>query len=93
MVEVGPLSGLAEALAWADFLALDIPLVKLPDLGQILGVNLRQPPCPAQALVAVDMPCGGAAECGACGVKVSGKWKLACKDGPVFDLGKLLRGT
>ena len=93
IVEVGPLSGLSEALAWADFLAVDIPLGKMPGLSQTLGAGVHSLPCPAQALVVTDMPCAGAAQCGACGVKISSKWKLACKDGPVFDLGELLRET
>jgi len=91
-VEVAPLSGLAEALTWADFLAIDVPMEDLPGLVQVLGTGGRPLPCPAQALVVTPMPCAGAAECGACAMKASGKWKLACKDGPVFDLDELLRG-
>lgn len=92
-VEIGPLSGLAEALAWADFLALDVPLEALPNLDQLLGLepDALQLPCTAQALVVTVMPCGGLAECGACGIKGSRGWKLACKDGPVFDLATLMR--
>ena len=36
------------------------------------------------------MPCGGAAECGICAVPFGRGWKLACKDGPVFELNPLL---
>ena len=42
----------------------------------------------AQVLVETPVPCGGLAECGACAISLRGGWgfKLACKDGPVFDL-------
>jgi NAD(P)H-flavin reductase len=36
------------------------------------------------------MPCGGVADCGACAVETRLGWKLACEDGPVFDLIDLL---
>ena len=44
----------------------------------------------AQVLVLVPMPCGGMGECGVCAVKIQRGWKLACKDGPVFDLEDLI---
>jgi hypothetical protein len=87
-VEVAPLSGLRDALTWADFIAVDLARQKLPQLVDILG---RGPlPCPGQALVLAEMPCGGIAECGACSLKTRRGWKLVCKDGPVFDLADLL---
>lgn len=90
-VEIYPLSGIAETLEWADFLAIDLPRDALGDLRRTLGLPPgAAPPCPVQVLIAAPMPCGGLAECGACAVPArrSG-WKLACKDGPVFDLNEL----
>jgi len=87
-VEAAPLSGLGEALKWADFLAVDLARHKLPELAERLGRETL--PCPRQALVLAEMPCGGIAECGVCSLKTRRGWKLACKDGPVFDLGDLL---
>jgi NAD(P)H-flavin reductase len=91
-VEVNPLETLDEALAWADYLALDLPASELPGLAHRLGVErgLRHLPCPAQALVGLPLPCGGLADCGACAVETRRGWKLACQDGPVFDLIDLL---
>ncbi len=91
-VEVNPLETLNEALAWADYLALDLPASELPGLARRLGVErgLRHLPCPAQALVGLPLPCGGLADCGACAVETRRGWKLACQDGPVFDLIDLL---
>ena len=43
----------------------------------------------AQALVRTPMPCGALADCGVCTVRTSRGPKLACKDGPVFDLSLL----
>jgi hypothetical protein len=89
-VEVAPLSALPEVLAWADFLALEAPLSHLSGLRTLLGLRPEQYlPCPAQVLIHTPMPCGGAAECGVCAVPTRKGWKLACQDGPVFDLSIL----
>ena len=91
-IEINPLPDLPAALQWADFLALDLPLERLPELPQILGLtNDRYLPCPAQALIITPMPCGGLADCGVCAVTTGKTYQLACKDGPVFDLKELLR--
>lgn len=91
-VEANPLEMLQEALTWADYLAVDLPSQEISSLSQLLGLEpaTRSLPCPAQALVALAMPCGGLADCGACGVETRGGWKLACSDGPVFELIDLL---
>ena len=91
-LEISPLSALPEALTWADFLALDLPLESVPDLRQTLGLapEAQRLPCLAQALVYSAMPCAGLAECGACATPSRRGWKLACKDGPVFALEDLL---
>jgi NAD(P)H-flavin reductase len=91
-VEVNPLETLNEALAWADYLALDLLAPTLPDLSRLLGVErgVRALPCPAQALLQMALPCGGLADCAACAVETRRGWKLACQDGPVFDLLDLL---
>jgi hypothetical protein len=89
-LEVQPLQNIAEALGWADFLAIDIPLTRLADLRRILGLGGGERlPCPGEALVEAPMPCAGLADCGACAVPSRGGWKLACKDGPVFDIHDL----
>jgi len=43
-----------------------------------------------EVLVATHMSCGGVADCEVCAVKVRRGWKMACKDGPVFDLKELI---
>jgi NAD(P)H-flavin reductase len=89
-VEVFPLSDLPTVLTWADYLALDLPRSAIPGLRARLGLAPGAAPnCPAQALVFTAMPCGGDAECGACALPYRRKWKLVCKDGPVFDLNDL----
>jgi len=86
-VEVAPLNAMPEVLTWADFLAMDAPLLKLPGLGALLGLPPEgYLPCPAQVLIHADMPCAGMAECGVCAVPTRRGWKLVCQDGPVFDL-------
>jgi hypothetical protein len=90
-VEAYPLSSLVEALPWADFVALDIPHNALAQLNRIFGPRraLHHPLPAAQALIAGPMPCGARAECGVCAVPTLHSWKLACKNGPVFNLEEL----
>jgi dihydroorotate dehydrogenase electron transfer subunit len=90
-VEIGPIRDLPETLAWSDYLALEVPMANLPDILPALGLSRLdvQPACRVEVLIAADMPCGGLAECGVCAVGNGGRWKLACKDGPVFSLDTL----
>lgn len=90
-LEIQPLNALPEALAWADFLALDLPVETLPTLRRTLGLgSYDYLPVPAQALITLPMPCAGIGKCGACAVPLRRKgYALACDDGPVFDLKKL----
>jgi len=89
-VEVQPFSALEEVLAWADYVAFDVERGNLPGLRERLG-GLNQPSAgrEAQVLVRTPVPCGGVAECGVCAVTLKSSWKLACKDGPVFDLREI----
>jgi dihydroorotate dehydrogenase electron transfer subunit len=91
--EVNPLRALPEALEWADFLVLDFPLAQLAMLRSLLGLQVKRftdhLPVPGQALILTEMPCAGVAECGACAVSMRRGRKLACQDGPVFDLESL----
>jgi hypothetical protein len=89
-IELHPSASAKEALGWADFLALDMPLKKLSSLRAILGLDSQAVlPCPVQVLIDTPMPCGGMADCGVCAVPGHRSWKLACVDGPVFDLKEL----
>lgn len=89
-LEIYPLTSLPELIHWPDYLALDLPLEELEQLRSHLGLRSDQVlPCPAQALVWTPMPCAGVAECGACAVPALRGWKLACLDGPVFDLNSI----
>lgn len=89
-VELQPLAALGEVVKWADYLGLDLPRESLLGLRERLGFD-RQAGVRygAQALIVTPMPCGGMAECGVCAVTVRRGWKMACKDGPVFDLDAL----
>lgn len=105
-LEVYPLNDLFQALDWADFIAGIIPAERLRDFSELMsafqGGLLR---CPGQVLVLTGMPCAGLGECGVCSVVIqrlsrAGRtspgghtWKLACKDGPVFNLSELLPET
>lgn len=90
-VEVQPTSALNEIIEWADYLAFDLARENLSQLTKHLGAGYqRRVGKEAQILVRAPVPCGGLAECGVCAVTLSSGWRLACKDGPVFDLRELL---
>lgn len=89
-VEVQPISALSEIIDWADYVAFDLARENLPKLRErffngIQGKFLFE----AQILVRSPIPCGGIAECGVCAITVKSGWKMACKDGPVFDWKEL----
>ncbi|MEW6288010.1 MAG: hypothetical protein AB1509_17505 [Chloroflexota bacterium] len=85
-VEVQPFSLLEDVLAWADYAAFDVLRENLPGLRERLGGSSQvSAGKEAQVLVRTPLPCGGVAECGVCAVTLKSGWKMACKDGPVFD--------
>ncbi|HSM71870.1 MAG TPA: hypothetical protein VK851_10015 [Anaerolineales bacterium] len=89
-VEIQPLSALRDVVAWADYTAFDVVRENLPRLKEMLGEqNQVLAENESQVLIQTSMPCGGIAECGVCAVTLKSKWKLACKDGPVFDWREL----
>jgi hypothetical protein len=90
-VEVHPLGELPGALAWMDFLVVDVALEDLSVLRKRLGLSRdRRLPCLAQALIYAPMPCGGVGECGVCAAPARRGWVLPCMDGPVIDLSRLI---
>jgi len=89
-VEVQPLSTLNDILDWADYAAFDIARENLHQLREQLGKrNSLAVGLGAQVLIRTAIPCGGIADCGVCAVTLKTEWKLACKDGPVFDWGEV----
>ena len=91
IIEIRSLKAIPEGIAWADFLALDLPLENIPILRETLHLAPHDYlPCPAQVLVSTPMPCAGIADCGVCALPWRKKgYALACKDGPVFNLNQL----
>jgi hypothetical protein len=89
-VEVHPVSALNDMVDWADYLAFDVARENLNQLKEGLGKsNQVAAGKESQVLVRTAIPCGGIAECGICAVTLKSTWKLACKDGPVFDWKEL----
>ena len=90
-VEVQPMSALSEIIEWADYVAFDLARENLPVLRERFFNGMKAKfPVEAQILIRAPIPCGGFAECGVCAVTVKSAWKMACKDGPVFDWKELL---
>jgi NAD(P)H-flavin reductase len=98
-VEVQPFSSLDEVVKWADYIAVDVERESLHGLRERFGLGHQAKGRVGsgsfilnemQILVSTPMPCGGVAECGMCAVHVKHRWKMACKDGPVFALKDLI---
>lgn len=75
----------ADALEWADYIALDV----LPDALDEIDTRLRRQldtlaRTAIQVLIAPAMPCG-LGLCQACAIDARRGRQLACLDGPVFD--------
>lgn len=89
-VEVLPVEGLSDGWKWADYIGIEADFAQLNGLrGHLRLGEAARPPCPAEIMVGAEYPCGGIAECGVCSVKSGGRIRLACKDGPVFELDTL----
>jgi len=89
-VEQQRLAELPRALAWADFVAIDIPLEGLEELAERLVPKGRVRAPEGQILVFSPMPCGALAKCGVCSLTTKNGPRLACEDGPVFELKELI---
>jgi hypothetical protein len=89
-IEILPHQNLADAIEWADYIAMDCDISTLDRVKPISAtLQKRQHACPVEVLVKTDMPCLGLAECGICAVATRRGWRLACKHGPVFDFFEL----
>jgi dihydroorotate dehydrogenase electron transfer subunit len=83
------ISEVNHALAWADYLALNLPIESIPSLPSRLGIPKGdEPSIPVQVLITQPMPCG-LGVCYACAVKGAYKPILACTEGPVFEFHQL----
>jgi hypothetical protein len=75
----------ADALAWADYIALDVSPESLAGLGDRLNHALGSAAgASIQVLAVPAMPCG-LGLCHACTIAGHRGGRLACRDGPVFD--------
>jgi dihydroorotate dehydrogenase electron transfer subunit len=74
---------------WADCICVADDPATYPALAKVVrDVRIGPPPRLAQALVVPPMACGVGA-CQGCAVETAHGFKLACTDGPVFDLMEL----
>ncbi len=86
-VELAKLENLDDLFSWADFIAVDVPSFRIQELSRILQTtSTKVTRGDMQVLMHTSMPCAGIAECGICAVKTVKGYKLACQDGPVFNL-------
>jgi NAD(P)H-flavin reductase len=90
-VEVLPLSGIPEAVSWAQVIDIDCRLGDFQKLE--LHKDLlkhKSKDSLVEVLLSTEMPCLGIAECGVCAVHTRKGYQLACKDGPVFRFEEFL---
>lgn len=89
-VELLESSDLIEAVNWSDYSAA---AVTHAELGALLRKFDRHTELKKRVDVLIDTPmvCGNA-HCGVCAVETKKGWKLACKDGPVFNLEEVISG-
>ncbi len=86
-VELNP--DIHEAILWADYVAVNLSIESRHDYKNKLGITKAENlPAKSQVLISSPMPCG-LGTCGACAVRGTPGWKLACVDGPVFPLADL----
>lgn len=89
-VEVLPLESLVDAWDWADYLAVECGYSDVAHVAAALGKSPdRKSGCSTEVLLHTPLTCGGSADCGVCAVRTKNGWKLACKEGPVFNLDQL----
>lgn len=89
-VEVQPISALGDVVEWADYLAFDVARENLNQMReQLKNADQFASGQAVQILIHTPVPCGGVAECGGCAVTLKSGWKLACRDGPVFDWNEM----
>lgn len=75
-----------DLVRWADCVCIACDPVTYPALAEVVReVRIRPARRFAQALIVPPMVCGVGA-CQGCAVSAAGGFKLACTDGPVFDL-------
>ncbi len=80
-----------DTIRWADVLACALPLDQLTLVAQrIRAARLNWADGMAQALV-LPPPVCHVGVCGVCAVPTRGGYRLACVDGPIFDLKELAR--
>jgi NAD(P)H-flavin reductase len=86
-VELQKLRDLSKGLRWADYLAADVNLKNI----QLMETLPRIPTSLiSEILISAPMPCGGMAKCGICSLHTRKGSKLACEDGPVFNLREIV---
>jgi hypothetical protein len=89
-VELTKLENLDDLFSWADFIAVDVPSYRIQELNEILqSTSVKSPRGDMQVLIYTSMPCAAIAECGICAIKTVKGYKLACQDGPVFNLNDI----
>lgn len=86
-VEMFTLDQWQEWWEWAEYIAVQGSLLAAGTFFNRLVEKflLDSRRAPIEVLIHGQIPCGGMAECGVCGVPTRRKWLLICRNGAVFD--------
>jgi hypothetical protein len=89
-IEVLPLEELTQAKDWADYLAAVLPPDQVNAFrNSLMLIPGRKTPFTVEIMLEISMICDESSACGVCSVFTSRGWRMACKDGPVFELDDL----
>jgi dihydroorotate dehydrogenase electron transfer subunit len=84
--QVEIVTDLEDAKDWADYIAIDVHAPNLAEIAELLAPQANIPPAAhVEVLVETSLPCG-LGVCSVCAVVSTTGWKLACQDGPVFNM-------
>ncbi len=89
-VEVLKVTELPAALDWCDGCALTVGYSQATEFPRTIPVKPADRP-KVEVLIDAPLVCGDA-RCGVCSIETRRGWKLACKDGPVFQQEELQIG-
>ncbi len=76
----------ADVKGWADYIAVDTHALRIAEVADFIAPQPGIPPAAdVEMLLDAALACGFGV-CAACAVNTGSGWRLACQDGPVFNM-------
>ena len=86
--EIMAIDDIEFAIAWAEFIYLELKLENLQNFHWIINQIIRAG-VPCEVFIQTAILCGGRADCMVCAVKTRAGFQQVCKTGPVFLISEL----